>query len=157
MKKAVFLAAVALCAASSQAYDNGEAIDPAVLARIQPDAGKVTVVDFFAAWCVSCRKELPLLSALSGKLDGKQVEFVGVDTDDTAAAAVAFQKELRDKGALNFRTIDDTDQGLVRKFKPRGYPALYILKDGKVMRAHLGAQAGVDTLVADDLSALGVH
>lgn len=157
MKRAVFLAAIALAAASSQAYDSGEAIDPAVLAQLQPDAGKVTVVDFFAAWCVSCRKELPLLSALKGRLDGKQVEFVGVDTDETAAAATAFQKELRDKGALNFRTIDDVDQGLVRKFKPRGYPALYILKDGKIVRAHLGAQPGVDALVADDLSSLGVH
>jgi cytochrome c biogenesis protein CcmG/thiol:disulfide interchange protein DsbE len=155
MQKLVVCFAAALVCGVLHAAAPGETIDPTVLVRLQADPARFTVVDFFAEWCISCRKELPLVSALHGRTDKKKVDFVGVDTDDTAKAAEAFQKEMRDKGALTFRVVNDPEQVLVKSFKPKGYPALYILKDGKVVREHLGAMPNVDAVLEKDLKELG--
>jgi cytochrome c biogenesis protein CcmG, thiol:disulfide interchange protein DsbE len=145
-----FLPVLLLVCASAHAYKVGDQLDPAVIAKL--GAERVTVVDFFAEWCASCRKEIPLISAFSSR--NKAVNVVGVDADDTLAAAEAFQKELKAKGALNFRVVNDVDQSLVKLFKPKGFPALYILKDGKVAKVHFGAIPDVDKVIEADLKAL---
>lgn len=150
-----FLAASLTWCGAVHAYKTGDALEPAVVTRLQIDPAKITVVSFFAEWCVSCRKELPLVSALYGKVDKKRVDFVGVDTDENAKVAEAFQKEMRDKGALTFRSLSDTDQAVVRSFKPRGFPALYVLKDGKVVAMHLGAMPNVDAVLEQSLKQAG--
>ncbi|MGC4059926.1 MAG: TlpA disulfide reductase family protein [Aquabacterium sp.] len=157
MNRFLIVGMAALCLNAAHAANIGEAIDPATLNTLKVDPAKITVIDFFAEWCISCRKELPLISALHARSDQKKVEFIGVDTDDSIKAAQAFQKELRDKGMLGFRVLNDTDQALVKSFKPKGYPALYILKDGKVVREHLGATPNVDALLEQDLKALGAN
>ena len=139
------------------AYQVGDAIEPAIIAKLQIDPNKITVIDFFAEWCISCKKELPLISAVNSKSDKKKVEFLGVNTDESLKVAEAFQADLRAKGALNFRTVNDPDQAIVRMFKPKGYPALYIIKDGKVARMHLGAIANIDVVIEKELKSLGVN
>ena len=153
---ASFVTLSALCG-TAHAYQVGDALDASVIAKLQIDLSKITVIDFFAEWCVSCKKELPLISAVNAKADKKKVEFIGVDTDDSIKVAEAFQADLRAKGALNFRTLNDPEQVIVRSFKPKGYPALYIIKDGKVARMHLGAITNIDALIEKELKALGVN
>jgi thiol-disulfide isomerase/thioredoxin len=145
-----------LSSTAAQAYKPGDTVEPAVLERLGATGSRITIVDFFAEWCVSCRKELPLISAVNARSDQRKVEFVGIDTDDNPATAEAFQKELKARSALNFRVVNDPTQSLVGKFKPRGYPALYIIKDGKIVREHLGAMPNVDAVIEQDLKALGV-
>lgn len=139
------------------AYNLGDSIDPAILARLGASPEKVTVVDFFAEWCASCRKELLLISAAHGRADRKKADFVGVDTDDSLAVAEAFQKELKAKGAIGFRVVNDVDQGIVRKFKPRGYPALYLIKEGRIVREFVGAMPNIDAVIERELKALGAE
>src|SRR5256885_12223428 len=47
--------------------------------------GKTVLVNLWATWCVPCRKEMPALDALQGKLGGKDFEVVSIniDTRDT--------------------------------------------------------------------------
>jgi cytochrome c biogenesis protein CcmG, thiol:disulfide interchange protein DsbE len=156
MKRLVVSLGLCLGAMSASALSVGDQVDPKVLAQLQVDPAKVTVIDFFAEWCESCRKELPLISATHGRVDPKRIAFLGVDTDDDLKIAAAFQAEMRGKSALSFSVVNDDKQALVKTFKPRGYPALYILKDGKVVKAHLGAIPNVDEQLARDLKELGV-
>jgi cytochrome c biogenesis protein CcmG, thiol:disulfide interchange protein DsbE len=115
------------------------------------------VGDFFAEWCESCRKELPLISAVHTRANASKIAFLGVDTSDSASAGAAFQQELRANGGLTFTTFSDTQQKLVKAFKPKGYPALYILKEGKVVKAHLGAMPNIDQALAADFNELGAN
>ena len=151
-----FVLLLSCLAFPAHALKVGDSVDAAALAKLGASPGKVTVVDFFAEWCASCRKELPLVSALAGRLDSKRVEVVGVDVTADPALSAAFQAELRAKKALNFRVINDPQQQLVAAFRPLGFPALYLLKDGKVARRHLGAVADIDKLIARELAELGV-
>jgi thiol-disulfide isomerase/thioredoxin len=43
--------------------------------------GKTILLNLWATWCVPCRKEMPALDALQGKLGGKDFEVVAVNID----------------------------------------------------------------------------
>lgn len=147
-----FMAASLACSVDALALDVGEVITPAVLAQLTEHQDKTIVVDFFAEWCQSCRKELPLIASLKSRTDAGKVVFVGVDTDDSLDVANAFQQEMKDKGALNFPVVNDIDQTLVGHFKPKGFPALYIIHNGKLVSAHLGATPAIDAVIEKELA-----
>ena len=52
-------------------------------------AGKPLIVNFFASWCPPCQKETPLLAAFY-RDQGGRVAVVGLDENDTSAAALKF-------------------------------------------------------------------
>ncbi len=139
---------------SSFALDKGDDVDPSLLEALDYQEGTILWVDFFAEWCESCRKELPLISALNTRLEkqlGDKVQFIGVDIDDELAAAERFQQSLKVKGALNFPVINDLDQAIVQQFKPLGFPALYMINDGVIVAAHVGAMPNVDLVIEQEL------
>ena len=44
--------------------------------------GKVVLVDFWATWCVPCRKEMPLLAKLEAKLGAKGFVLMPISGDE---------------------------------------------------------------------------
>ena len=52
-------------------------------------AGRPLVVNFFASWCVPCKKETPLLARFFRVPKGRVV-MIGVDVNDATAAALGF-------------------------------------------------------------------
>lgn len=56
--------------------------------------GKTVLLNLWATWCVPCRKEMPALDELQGKLGGKDFEVVAVNIDTRdAEKPKAFLKE----------------------------------------------------------------
>ena len=43
--------------------------------------GRTVLLNLWATWCVPCRKEMPALDALEGKLGGKDFEVVAINID----------------------------------------------------------------------------
>ncbi|HYB86664.1 MAG TPA: TlpA disulfide reductase family protein [Streptosporangiaceae bacterium] len=52
-------------------------------------AGQPVIVNFFASWCVPCRKETPLLARFFRARHGA-VKVIGIDVSDQTSAALAF-------------------------------------------------------------------
>jgi thiol-disulfide isomerase/thioredoxin len=52
--------------------------------------GKVTVLNFWATWCPPCRAETPDLGRAFAQLNGRGVEFLAVDTTETAPIVKTF-------------------------------------------------------------------
>jgi len=60
--------------------------------RIAALRGYPVVANVWASWCGPCRFEFPTLQKLSARY-GKRVAFLGIDSDDSAAAAATFLEE----------------------------------------------------------------
>ena len=68
------LALLALCLSlPAMAYQEGDALSQDVVKKLQLNNEELTIVDFFAEWCVSCRKELPEVNQLYKELKGTGV------------------------------------------------------------------------------------
>jgi thiol-disulfide isomerase/thioredoxin len=60
--------------------------------RIESLRGHPVVVNVWASWCGPCRFEFPSFQQLSAKY-GKRVAFLGIDSEDSDAAAETFLSE----------------------------------------------------------------
>jgi thiol-disulfide isomerase/thioredoxin len=58
------------------------AADPSTSKRLEEYKGKIIVLNFWAAWCKPCKKELPLLAELQREFGVQGVQFIGANTDD---------------------------------------------------------------------------
>jgi thiol-disulfide isomerase/thioredoxin len=53
-----------------------------VYTKLREYEGKIVVLNFWAAWCKPCKKELPMLLALQREFEAQGVQFVGANTDE---------------------------------------------------------------------------
>jgi len=58
--------------------------------------GKVVVINLWASWCGPCRREVPEYEKVRKAYAGRDVEFIGLTTEDPRTAADRVKKFLRD-------------------------------------------------------------
>jgi len=83
--------------------------------RIAGLKGYPVVVNVWASWCGPCRYEFPTLQKLSAKY-GKQVAFLGVDSQDSNSLAEEFLEEA----PLPYPSYSDGDQGIAHAIGTSG-------------------------------------
>jgi thiol-disulfide isomerase/thioredoxin len=71
--------------------------------------GHVTVVNVWGSWCTPCREEAPGFAKAYGAYASKGVEFVGIDSRDDNAAALAYDSSF----GIKFPSLRDPDATLV--------------------------------------------
>ena len=131
-------------------YQQGELLSSKALEMLDLNPKELTIIDFFAQWCVSCREELPEVETLSRQLVGRGVSVLGVDVDEDVEIGLAFQQEL----GLTFRVVADPAQILVTDFEPTGMPALYYVYQGKVLKVRYGAINHIRQVIIADITSL---
>lgn len=114
---------------------------PDLEGRIQPLAqwrGQVLVVNYWASWCLPCRKEMPMLSALQTRLAEHGVRVVGIAADSSDQVA-AFAREMPVAYPLLIGGPDAIRPTLDFGNIPQAVPfTLVIDRSGKVHAAVLG-------------------
>jgi cytochrome c biogenesis protein CcmG/thiol:disulfide interchange protein DsbE len=96
--------------------------------------GRATVVNLWATWCGPCREEMPLLQEAYAR-NGKEVRFLGVDTQDDPEAARWFLDDL----GVGYPHVVDADGELLRELGVRGLPVTLALDaDGRVVDRVVG-------------------
>ena len=87
---------------------------------IAAQKGKVVLVDFWATWCVPCRKEMPELAKLEAKLKAKGLVLIPISADEpeNEAAAREFLSKagVKTPGYLKAPKDDDT---FIRAIDPK--------------------------------------
>jgi thiol-disulfide isomerase/thioredoxin len=115
-------------------------------------AGKVGVVNFWGTWCGPCRREQPMLQALS-KDYGSTVQFLGINARrDQKAAALAYLDEFN----VTYPSIYNPDSSIAYQFKVRFMPATFVIdKQGRIAAEVIGAlrsEADLRALIDSELS-----
>ncbi|MCG7496170.1 TlpA family protein disulfide reductase [Vibrio sp. Of7-15] len=141
-----------LFSSHAMAYQQGDQLPEAVQKKLGLKPDELTIIDFFAEWCVSCREELPEVNQLSKELEGSGVVFLGVDVDEDIEVAKKFQAEL----GLTFPVVNDPSQEIIGYFKPVGMPALYYVYQGQVLKVRFGAINHIRQVIINDLKEMGL-
>ena len=66
--------------------------------RLADFQGKVLVINLWASWCGPCRREIPEYEKVRKDYAGRNVEFIGLTTEDPAGATQRVNKFVRDTG-----------------------------------------------------------
>jgi thiol-disulfide isomerase/thioredoxin len=64
--------------------------------RLADFQGKVLVINLWASWCGPCRREVPEYEKVRKEYHDRQVEFVGLTTEDPYTSAGRVKKFIRD-------------------------------------------------------------
>ena len=142
-----FLLLLLIYSSTLSALERGDTLPQSVQERLHLKANQVYVIDFFASWCKSCKKELPLISKVHLS---KVTQVIGINVDAKRTDGEAFVQALK----LPFPIVYDTDKQLVKLFDPFGFPALYYVKNGKILRVIMGAVDAIDTQITQDMKHL---
>jgi len=125
-------------------YDKGDTINPDIVTRLGLEGNKVYVIDFFASWCSSCKKEIPLISKANTKINESEAQIIGIDVDKDPKKGKKFQKTLQANGDLNFKVINDPQNSIISEFNPKGMPTLFYIKNQKIFKITTGAVPNID-------------
>ena len=95
------------------------------------------VINFWATWCVPCKKELPDLSLLNLKLKKHNIEVLTISIDKkNIKEQLSF---LFNNGASDLNHFFDKDMNIFKALKLRGIPTtLLVDRNGYIISKHEG-------------------
>ena len=97
--------------------------------------GKVVLVDFWASWCVPCRRSFPWMNDMHAKYGDQGLVIVAVNVDRDSAAAARFLAEV----PAAFRIHYDNEGAVAEAFGVEAMPSSYVIgRDGGTVARHLG-------------------
>lgn len=96
--------------------------------------GRPLVLNFWATWCVPCRKEMPVLQAVHASL-GDRVTFLGMNERDSRRLALKFLDET----GVDYASGFDPPGRVGAAYALFGLPTtVFISPDGRIVERHLG-------------------
>ncbi|NRB62003.1 MAG: TlpA family protein disulfide reductase [Saprospiraceae bacterium] len=97
--------------------------------------GKIVLVDFWASWCVPCRKEMPYLKDLKQKFNEDEFKVIEISIDNDYSAWVRASKlESLSKEEENYIISNWKKSSLYKNFKIETIPRYLLFdKNGKII------------------------
>jgi thiol-disulfide isomerase/thioredoxin len=77
------------------AADGADAVEAARLLDLSPWRGRVVLVDFWASWCIPCRRSFPWMQSMLAEHGDQGLVVVAVNVGETRETADAFSRELQ--------------------------------------------------------------
>lgn len=102
--------------------------------------GKVVVLDFWAPWCLPCRKGFPFLDALEERHRGRGLAVVGLTLEERREAVDKFLADVK----VRFRILRDPTGKAGETLGVAAMPTTFLLdRDGRVVARFEGGGAKV--------------
>lgn len=91
--------------------------------------GKVVLVNFWAAWCPPCRREMPSMQRLKEKMTGRGFAILGIDSAEPRDEVIAFLQTIK----VDFPILLDPDSAATKRWKVYALPTSFLIdRRGKV-------------------------
>lgn len=107
-------------------------------------AGKPLIVNVWGSWCAPCRAEAPELVKAKEEF-GDDVAWLGINTRDTEAAALAFERSFD----IAWPSLHDPDGVLLLEFAqlpPKAIPSTVVLDEQGRVAARVLGEVSASTL-----------
>lgn len=121
----------ALCSFSAASQNSIDEFTDKVAAH----KGKVIYVDFWASWCVPCRRSFPWMNEMQKQYGDKGFKVLSINLDANKKHADRFLAQY----PANFDVLYDPKGKIARKYQLKGMPSSFLInKQGKVVSSHVG-------------------
>jgi len=98
-------------------------------------SGKVVVLDFWASWCVPCRRSFPWMNEMQEKYASEGLVVIAVNLDNQASDAEVFLQHY----PAEFSVFYDHERQLARQYAVEAMPSSFLIgRDGTITERHLG-------------------
>ncbi len=109
--------------------------------------GKVVLLDFWATWCVPCRKSMPELQAMHAKYVERGFSVVGISIDEGGMAKV--KKFVTSKKFTYPMAVDSETNPAWDAYRVKAVPAAFLIdRSGQIVAQWTGAPPAGDELEA---------
>jgi peroxiredoxin len=102
--------------------------------------GKVIVLNFWATWCVPCKREIPEFVDLQKEYEAQGVQFIGISVDEKETLGKV--RPYVAEHSMNYPVLQGkSNEGVLDAYGPlTTVPTTYLIKrDGNVCKRHAGA------------------
>lgn len=105
--------------------------------------GKYVYIDLWATWCAPCRKELPFLKELAGKMEGKNIVFLGLSIDHDKAK---WEEKVKTGELPGVQLYLGRGSSFQRAYNIEGIPRFLLLdREGKIVNNDMLRPSSDDT------------
>jgi len=100
---------------------------------------QIVYVDFWASWCIPCKKSFPWMNKMHQKYKDQGLKIIAINVDENPTDADKFLAE----NPAKFEIMRDPEGGLAKKYKLVGMPtSLLFDTQGKLVSRHVGFKKG---------------
>ena len=92
--------------------------------------GKVVIVNFWAVWCLPCRKEMPSMQRAWEKVRDQDVVLLAVNWGDNLKSIGQFRDSLP---PMDFPFLVGGDEAMTQAWSVRGLPTTYVINPEGLM------------------------
>lgn len=102
---------------------------------IESYAGKVVLVDFWASWCVPCRRSFPWMNEMHDKYSAAGLVIIAVNVDRELDNASSFLAQY----PAQFQIVYDPKASLAKEYEVQVMPSSFLIgRNGDVVEQHTG-------------------
>ena len=97
--------------------------------------GKLVYLDFWASWCIPCRKSFPFMNEMHNKYKAKGFEVIAINLDKDASLVLKFLNKYPAQFKIAYDSIGETAE----KFNVRAMPTSFLIgRNGEIIATHQG-------------------
>jgi len=97
--------------------------------------GKIVYVDFWASWCLPCRKSFTWMNKMQNLYGNEGFKVIAINLDESRAKADKFLQQV----PANFDVAFDPQGNTAEAYRVKAMPSSYLIdKNGKLVHANLG-------------------
>ncbi len=127
--------------------------NPLATVRLQSARGRPVVINFWASWCVPCRKEMPHFEAAHQRF-GDRVAFLGVNHQDGRTPA----RDLLRQTGVTYPSGSDPEGKVASDYRLRGMPStVFVSSGGQIVASRTGemSRSQLDDMIEKHLLPAG--
>jgi len=97
--------------------------------------GKVVYVDFWASWCVPCKKSFPWMNTMEREYGNKGLKIITINLDKKKSEVAKFLGRY----PASFAVAYDPEGKTAAAYNVKGMPSSYLIdRNGKIIYTHIG-------------------